>query len=247
MSLPNKPSSPTHPGQVDKTPENLSCCRNWSFWRDQFVYRATAYRTTWKLRLLAPALLLLLLMTTRAWWVPAIGWSLACTSSIESPDVILIDNVDTNYHLFEMAADLKARAVGDWVLVPVTASPLDPQEPGLASRAIVDAMARVAHLDSMVLLPVKGGEPITLNVAREVRDFLKGTEARKVLLLTAGFKSKRLLLIFSRVLGEADLEVCCLPVWGTYRPETWTSRWHGIQEVVLQHVKLAYYRLWVLQ
>lgn len=246
MSLPDQPSSPAHPGQVDQIHKNPSHCRNWSFWRDQFVRRATGYRPTWKLRLLAPLLLLVLLMTTRGWWVPAVGWSLVCNSGIERPDVILIDNLDTNYHLFEMAADLKGRGVGDWVLVPVSASPLDPQKPGLAARAIVDAMVRVAQLDSVVLLPVKGGEPITLNVAREVKDFLKGTKAKRVLLLTAGFKSKRLLLIFSRVLGEAGLEVCCLPVWGTHRPETWTSRWHGIQEVLLQHVKLAYYRLWVL-
>lgn len=59
-------------------------------------------------------------------------------------------------------------------------------------------------------------------------------------------QKQTLLLVFSRVLGEAGPEVCCLPVWGTYRAETRTSRWHGIQKVVLQHVKIAYYRLWML-
>jgi hypothetical protein len=40
--------------------------------------------------------------------------------------------------------------------------------------------------------------------------------------------------------------VACLPTFRTNPPEKWTSRWHGIEDVTLQFMKLQYYRFWVL-
>lgn len=219
---------------------------SWKFWQRQIVHQTTCYRTTLRFRLSALALLLVLLTATRGWWVSAVGWSLVNIAEIETPDLILIDNLDSNYLLFETAADLKKSRICKAVLVPVAASSQDPARPCLLQRELAELMIRMAHLDSVKLLPVKGGEPITQNVACEVADFLKGTDVRKVLILTSGFKSRRLFLIFNNVLSKAGIETYCLPVWGAYRPETWVQTWHGIQEVLLQHAKLAYYRLWVL-
>lgn len=219
---------------------------NWEFLRRQLVYQTTSYRTTWKLRILVFSLILILPIATRGWWVSALGWSLVCNSEFERPDLILIDNLDTNLQLFEMAAHLRARSIGKWVLVPIAAAAQDPEKPSLLAREMAHVMVNMAQLDPVIFLPVKGGEPITLNVARDVGDFLKGIKVRKVLLLTSGFKSKRIHLIFCKVLSEIGIDTYCLPVWGACRPETWTSSWHGIQEVFLQHLKLAYYRLWVL-
>jgi hypothetical protein len=219
---------------------------SWQFWQRQLIYRTTSYKTTWKLRLLMVVLPLALLMVTRGWWVPVLGWSLVCKSEIPRTDLILIDNLDPNYLLFEKAAGLIRQHGIGLVLVPVNASGQDPEKPNLVSREFSEVMIRVARLDPAKLLPVREVEPITLSVATQVADYLKGTNVRTVLILTSGFKSKRIHLIFSKVLSEMGIEAYCLPVWGTRRPENWAASWHGIQEVFLQLGKLAYYRLWIL-
>lgn len=89
-------------------------------------------------------------------------------------------------------------------------------------------------------------EPITLNTARQISDYLKGSNVRTVLILTSGFKSRRIHLIFESVFSQVGIEAYCLPVWGAHRPENWASSWHGMQEVFLQLVKLGYYWVWVL-
>jgi hypothetical protein len=219
---------------------------NWEFWRRQLVYRTTGYRTTWKLRLLVVGLLLVLPIATRTWWVPALGWSLVSDSEFERPDLILIDNLDHDFQLFEKAADLQRRGIGKEVLVPVHASWQDPEQMDPVERGIAEVMSREAHLHSAKFLRIRGKEPITLNAARTVADSLKGSRVKTVLIVTSGFKSKRIRLIFSKVLSEVGIDAYCLPVWGAHRPGSWTASWHGMQEVFLQLAKLGYYRLWVL-
>ena len=160
-----------------------------------------------------------------------------------NPDLILIDNLDTNYLLFEKARDLKRGGATALVLVPVAAGGNHPEEPNVVSQEITRVLLRLAHLESAEMIPVTQEEPITLNTARQVGNYLCGTGVKKVLILTSGFKSKRIHLIFKKVLSQAGIETYCLPVWGTHRPDNWTATWHGIQEVVLQAVKLGYYKM----
>lgn len=211
------------------------------------VCRKTGYRTTWKLRLLLAGLLLVMAVGTQRWWVPLVGWSLVSDTGLGKPDLILVDNLDLDYQLFEKAARLTKSGVARAVLVPVFTSGQDSEKLDDFSLGIADAMIRVARLDSAQVIPKKAIEPITLNAARQVVNFLKETDVGKVLLLTSGFKSRRLHLIFGKVLGELGIETHCLPVWGSQQPENWTTTWHGIQEVFLQYAKLVYYRLWVLR
>lgn len=185
-------------------------------------------------------------MATSGWWVPALGWSLVSDASIERPHIIIIESLDSNYLLFEKARNLKRDGANARVLVPVAAAGNDPEKPGQVAQGIADVMIRVAHLDGVEIFPFRAIEPITLNLARQVCDYLRGGKARTVLILTSGFKSRRVHLIFSSVLSKAGIETYCLPVWGAHRPENWAETWHGIQEVFLQLVKLGYYRLWVL-
>lgn len=185
-------------------------------------------------------------VATRSWWVPALGWSLVSNANIENPDVILIENLDSNYLLFEKARNLKRQGASARVLVPVSAAGSDPEKPGLVAQGIAEVMIRVAHLEGVEMLPIQEVEPVTFNLARQVGEHLKGTEVRSVLILTSGFKSKRMHLAFSNVLRKVGIETYCIPVWGSHRPDNWATSWHGIQEVLLQHAKLAYYRLWVL-
>jgi len=220
---------------------------SWGVLKGHLVYEATICRTTWKFRFVVLALFLALTLATKAWWIPGLGRTLVCSSESVTPDLIVIDNLDSDYLLFEKAAELIERGFAGKVLVPVQASGRNPGAPNLVSREIVDVMVRVAGLDRAEIFPIKQEEPITLNAARQVGEYLKGSNVKKVLVLTSGFKSRRLHMIFKKTLGEVGIESYCLPVWGGHRPENWAQSWHGIQEVLLQFIKLGYYRVWVMQ
>lgn len=71
----------------------------------------------------AALLFLALLAVTSGWWTPPFSRILVCNSAIEEPDLILIDNLDPNYLLFERAQTLKLEGHRAPVLVPVFASP----------------------------------------------------------------------------------------------------------------------------
>jgi len=187
-----------------------------------------------------------MLTATREWWALRLGSSLVCDSRSDYPDLIFIDNLDQNFQLFEKAAHLKRQGIGKTIVVPVHPHWQDSSKPDPVEREITEVMIRAAHLECAEILRIRGTEPITLNVALDLADFLKGTEVGTVLILTSGFRSKRLHAVFCSVLDKIGIQTYCLPVWGAHRPETWTRSWHGIQEVFLQHLKLAYYRAMVL-
>jgi hypothetical protein len=208
------------------------------------VYRTTVYRTTWKLRLGVVGLLVILGAATRAWWVPAIGWGLVTDSGPCKPDLIVVDNLDRDYLVFEKAGELKKIDGARVVLVPVKAYGDDSREPDLVPREIAKVMIRAARLQSPVLLPIREVEPITLHAALQVRRFVKSKPAiRSVLVVTDGFRSRRTQLIYSHVLGKMGVAVFTCPVWGAQRPENWASTWHGRQTVFLQYLKLSYYKI----
>lgn len=128
--------------------------------------RKTGYRTTWKLRLLVAGLLFILTAGTRGWWAPLVGWGLVSDTGVGNPDLILLDNLDLDYQLFERAARLMQSGVGTAVLIPVFTSRQDSATPEEFSLEIVKAMCRVAHLESAQVIPITAIEPITLNAAR---------------------------------------------------------------------------------
>ncbi len=114
-------------------------------------------------------------------------------------------------------------------------------------KGFADVMIRIAHLKNVEMIPVREQiEPISLNVAYQIRDYVTAEHIRSVLVVTAGFRAKRASLIYEAILGEAGVAVSCVPVFGRTTPENWIGTWHGIQEVVLQFLKLTYYRIYVL-
>jgi hypothetical protein len=107
-------------------------------------------------------------------------------------------------------------------------------------------MAEIARLKNVEIVPFSENEPITLNSARQVRDYLVKEHIKSVSVLTPILRSRRSFLIYNSVFQPSGIAVHCDPVSGPKGPENWTRSWHGIQEVVLQFVKLQYYRFWVL-
>jgi hypothetical protein len=222
-------------------------------WSLGFTYRKESVRTTWTFRLALVALFVILGSLTRGWWVPAIGRGLICDQSngrsdVPTPrkgDALLVENFDLNYLVFERASELMSKEVAPRALVPTDGDPESGQL-NMVSAGIVDVMVRVARLPGTELIPIQAREPITLNTAYQLRAFLEKEHLRSIVVVVPALRSRRSILIYNRVFGEAGITTSCVPVFGQDTPDTWASTWHGIQQVIEQYGKLAYYRFYVL-
>ena len=110
-------------------------------WPRHFFYRKESIRTTWKFRLALLLLIMLLVSVTRGFWMLKIGQSLVCAEEISPSDVILVENFDPNYLVFERAAALYKVGFAARVLVPTAAS-RDPERANPVSQGIAELMAR---------------------------------------------------------------------------------------------------------
>jgi hypothetical protein len=213
-------------------------------WRQHLFCTRTATRATWKLRLAVVALVVFVAAATHGVWTARLGQSLVCPEEVAPSDLILVENFDPNYLVFERAAALQAAGLAPKALVPVQA--LDTGGPNLVSKGIAEVMARYARLGVWEALPIREVEPITLNAAAQLRDHLIRERVGSVILVTPGFRSRRSALAYRAVLGPAGIQVHCVPVFGLKTPESWNKTWHGVQEVAEGFVKLQYYRFYVL-
>jgi hypothetical protein len=187
----------------------------------------------------------LLAVLTQALWVPVVGHALECQASVNTADAILVDNFEMNYLVFERAAEFRTRGIASRVLVPTQAA-TDPAQPNIIFAGIAHVMSRVARLESPELIPIREIEPISLNAAYQIRDFLLMNRLRSVIVVTPGFRSRRSALVYSHVLGNAGILTYCAPVFGEMTADTWNRSWHGVQQVAEQFLKLQYYRFYVL-
>jgi hypothetical protein len=120
----------------DKVPFALT---GTSRWRRHFVYRTEVLRTTWTFRL---AILIVVVLTPwliRGFWIPWLGRSLVCAEDVRRSDVILIENFDPTYLLFERATALQEAGLSAKVLVATKAArdgptAADPVSLGIAER-----------------------------------------------------------------------------------------------------------------
>jgi len=218
-----------------------------SRWQRLFVYRKESLKTTWTCRLAILLLAILIGSLTRGYWTPWIGRSLVCTEELGPSDAILVENLDQDYLVFEGAAVLQQAGLSARVLVPTVASRSNPRVANAVDRGIAELMARVARLQNPEIIPIlEDIEPISLNSAYEIRDFLTKEHLRSVIVVAPAFRSKRSFLIYRAVLTPVGIQVYCVPVFGKHTPGNWTTTWHGIQDVMLQFVKLQFYRFDVL-
>lgn len=182
---------------------------------------------------------------TRDTWL---GWgaeSLVCKASEAPSDAILIEHVENSYLLFEWARQLQARGLSSTVLVPILVS-RQVDRPQAVSIGLVEVMCRAAGIPRCTTFEAPLAEPISLNLARRSAEELRVRGVHSVLLVTGEFRSRRALLIYSKILQPRGIQVHCQPVVGSQNPETWRDTAHGVQEVALQLAKLWYYRLLVI-
>jgi hypothetical protein len=175
----------------------------------------------------------------------SVGQSLVCTEGLGESDVIVVENFDPNYLVFERAAALQSAGLAARVLVPVQRSG-DLGVANAVSRDVAEVMARQARLRAWDIVLVGEAEPVTLNAAFEIRNRLVQDRVRSVIVVSPGFRSRRSALVYHAVLRDLDARVYCVPVFGRIRPDRWTDTWHGIQQVTEELLKLQYYRLYVL-
>jgi len=212
-----------------------------------FFFRKESIKLTSKFRLTLLMLLMLvvlILSVTREFWTKRIGQSLVCTEQLSQSDLILVENVDQDYLLFERAAALHKAGFGARVLIPVQISH-ESERANAVSIGIAELMVRVAQMQTPEIMPIRAPEPISLNVAYAIRDFLTKEHLRSVIVVTSGFRSKRSFLIYRAVLAPAGIKVSCTAIFVRAAPENWSKTWHGIQEVTEQFLKLQFYRFYV--
>ena len=216
-------------------------------WTRFFFYRKEVLKTTWTFRLLVLASVLLLPWITRGLWAGALGKGLLCEEQGAGTgvDAIVVENFDVNYLVFERASELKRKRPTARVLVPVQAAP-DTGEPDLVFGQIAELMGRTARIGELTMIPVREAEPISLNTAYRVRDFLRKEGIRSVALVAPAFRSRRSAMIYGMVLAPAGISMRCVPVFGEQTPESWLDTWHGVEQILEQYVKLEYYRLFIL-
>jgi hypothetical protein len=164
--------------------------------------------------------------------------------AIAASGALLVENFDPEYILFGQAAELQRAGIAQRVLIPVEIA-RGHTAPDDIEIGIANLMARAAGVQNPELVPVNQVEPISLNAAKEIRDFLLKEKIDSIQVIAPGFRSRRSALVYSSVLEPAGIQVHCVPVF-VEPPEEWAESWHGIQEVFLQWGKLRYYQFWVL-
>jgi hypothetical protein len=209
-----------------------------------FFYREGALRTPWKLGLSVLLFGILIVPLTRGFWTVKVAQSLVCKEQSPHGDALLLENFDPDYLIFERAAALQKAGIASRILVPVPAA--DDETPNTVSKGVAEVMARVAWLQGIEFIPIHEVEPISLNAAKQIRDFLTAQHLKSVIVVSPGFRSRRSSLVYDAVLAPAGVTVGCVPVFGTSNPKTWTKTWHGIQDFAEQFAKLQYYRFYVL-
>jgi hypothetical protein len=214
-------------------------------WQRYFFYRRTVVKTTWTFRLALISVILLVSALVFRASIPVIGRALVCDDQVRPSDAILIENFEPNYLVFERAGDLARAGIGSKLFVPTEAA--SDGQPSRVSAGFVEVLARVARLPQMPeMIPTTEVEPISLNVANQIRTVLQKEQIRSVLVVAPAFRSRRSALVYSTVFADAGISTSCVPVFGNTSPENWTRTWHGIEDVVEQSGKLLYYRFYVM-
>jgi hypothetical protein len=208
-----------------------------SDWRRHFFYRKESLRTTWKLRISIVLFVVLATAATLRFWRLQIAQSLVCAEKITASDALLVENFDQSYLVFERAGDLQRIGIAPRIFLPVASA---------VSKSVTELMAHLARISSFEIVPIQEIEPISLNAAKQIRDFLKAQGVTSIVVVTPDFRSRRSFLVYNTVFSPAGISVGCAPVFGMTNPQNWTETWHGIQDVTEQFLKLQYYRFYVL-
>src|SRR5437867_2264591 len=103
--------------------------------------------------------------------------------------------MEQEYLLFDRAATLRKAGFARRVLIPVQVSSTSTRANSV-SLHIAELMAREAQVPAPEIIPIRAPEPISLNTAHAIREFLTKEHIRSVIVVASGFRSKRSSLIY---------------------------------------------------
>ena len=142
--------------------------------------KKTVVRTRWSFRLAFLALLSLLLLLTGRFWLATVAESLVHSSELRPADAIIVENLETEYLLFEQAGRIQRKYAVSRVIVPILAPASDlKHRAGSVPVGLAEVMIRVAGIRNAELVPVQLEEPISLNAARQLLDYLEWPTQRR--------------------------------------------------------------------
>lgn len=214
-------------------------------WHRHLFYRKESWKTTWKLKLSVVALVVLGVAASRVFLAERFAQGLVCVEHTPPSDALLLENFDPVYLVFERAQALRESGIASRVFVPAIIEDADISNS--VGKGFVDVMSRIARLPETQIIRIYQEEPISLNAAKQIRDFLLKERVKSIVVVAPAFRSRRSELIYGTVLRPAGISVGCAPVFGTTAVENWPETWHGIQDVAEQFAKLQYYRFFVLR
>ncbi len=200
--------------------------------------------TTWRFRLLIVLALAACIYLSYPSWLVAIGNTLLHREELQPADLILLDNFNPKYEVYAKAEELVEAGYATRVLAPVRIEG-DPQADAV-EKGIASVMGQTAGIQDLETLPVHHTEPVSLNVARQIADFLQKEGIHSVLVVSPGFRSSRSYLVYNRVFSARGVHVECVAAPGS-TADGWWHTWHGVQDAGLEFSKLLYYKLWVLR
>jgi len=215
-------------------------------WGRHLFYRKEVWKITWKFKLGALLLIFITVAATKGIWSLRLADSLMCVEKTDHSDALLLENFDSDYLVFERAEGLRNAGVASRMLVPL----IGVREEDISNSYQLDfasAMARVARLPHIEPVAVPNrDEPISLNAAKQIRDFLVREKLRSIVVVTPAFRSRRSEMVYKSVFSPSGIRVGCARTISATKPENWMDTWHGIQEFAEQFLKLQYYRFYVL-
>jgi hypothetical protein len=182
-------------------------------------------------------------------WILWVGQSLVCAETIGQSDLIVVENFDPDYLVYERAAAIHHAGFAARVLIPIHVSP----EPGpldagpyAMAEGLAELTSRLVGIDDPEILPIRAIEPISLNAAYQLRDYLTREHLRSVIVVSPTFRSMRSYLVHQAVLAPVGITVHCVPDSRLETRENWTESWHDLEEITQQFLKLLFYRFYVL-
>ena len=214
-------------------------------WTGWFLKRKQVIVTTWKFRLLGLLVAASAIYLTYPGCLVSVAAGLVHEEKLDSAQLLVLENFDADYFVFEAARGLLRSGHSSKALVPVVANERT-MKPGEVQLGFTEVMSRIAGIDSYEIVAVRHTEPVSLTVALQVANLVESQGIESVIVVSPRFRSARSYLVYDHVLTPRGIRVQCLAASGPVDVATWWHTWHGIQDVGLEYSKLLYYRFWVL-
>ena len=172
--------------------------------------------------------------------------SLVCEDPLAPSDAVLVESWGKPFlaGLSHAAALQREGYAGRTIVVRLIPRENEFMSPE-AMEQIWELYCQSVGLRNTEVAAVKQVEPITLNMARQVGQLLKGQQIKSVRLVSPVFHSKRSLLSYREILEPLGIRVRCTPVSGAIDRYYWWKTNHDIVMVIEEFLKLQYYRIFV--